>query len=396
MLAKHIGIFITGGIAAYKTPQLIRDLIRAGHDVRVAMTQHASEFVTSTTLATVSKQPVLTDEAALGAPGQVAHVEMAQWLDLAVVVPATANTMAKLAAGLADNIVTTTLLADNGPKLIVPAMNDQMWLNPQTQENVQQLKAHGWQVLQPATGFLAEGYQGVGRMQDLAVIEAAIDSFQPTSFLAGKRVLISAGGTRERLDPVRYLSNDSSGKMGTALANVAAAAGAEVTLVTTASQPVLPAVQVVPVGSAADMANVMKTHFDDCDIAIMAAAVADYRPAKMATQKLKKTDDKGDMILRLKQNPDILAELGATKHGQFVVGFAAETDDLLTNASAKLKRKQADMLVANIVGPGKGFDQLTNTVTVLRPKCEPLALPEMSKTMVAEKLLHVIIDTMAG
>lgn len=382
MTSQHIGIFITGGIAAYKTPQLIRELLRAGAEVRVAMTPSASAFVTEETLRVVSKHAVLTDANQTVDPLHIAHVELAHWLDLAVVVPATANTIAKLAQGFADNIVTTTLLAYQGPALVVPAMNDQMWLSPRTQANVAQLVADGRQVLTPATGALAEGYQAVGRMPDLAVIETAISAFQPTPFMAGKKIVVTAGGTREPLDPVRYLTNESSGKMGTALANAAAAAGAAVTLVTTHPLPVLPGVNVEVVTSARTMQEAVMAVFPSVDVAVMAAAVADYRPTQVATEKIKKTGDAG-LTLTLTQNPDILAQLGAAKTHQLVVGFAAETTDLLVNAQAKLAKKHADVIIANQVGDGKGFDQATNAVTLLWPERPAESLPEQPKLALA-------------
>ncbi|WP_262316253.1 bifunctional phosphopantothenoylcysteine decarboxylase/phosphopantothenate--cysteine ligase CoaBC [Lacticaseibacillus parakribbianus] len=388
-MTQHIGVFVTGGIAAYKVPGIVRDLIKAGHEVRVAMTPSAAAFVTPTTLATVSKAQVLTDADAEQNPEHVAHVALAHWMDLAVVVPATANTLAKLAFGLADNVVTTTLLAFNGPKLLVPAMNDQMWQNPQTQQNIAHLKALGFRVLQPATGFLAEGYAAVGRMPEPSVIAAFIATYQPAAFLAGRTVLVTAGGTRERLDPVRYLTNDSSGKMGTALANVAAAAGARVTLITTATQPVLPDVTVVKVASAAQMTQAVLAAFAESDVAIMAAAVADYRPVSAADLKLKKTGTAG-LSLELTQTQDILKTLGTTKTHQLVVGFAAETDHLLANAQQKLAAKHADLLVANRVGPGIGFNQDVNQVTLLAPSREPEAVPAASKVAVAAAILHRI------
>ena len=390
MSHKHIGIFVTGGIAAYKVPNLIRMLIKAGYEVQVAMTPAAAAFVTPQTLATVSKHPVLTDQNEFADPTHVAHVAFAHWLDLALIVPATANTIAKLANGLADNVVTTTLLAFNGPKLVVPAMNDQMWLNAQTQANIAHLKTLGMRVLPPATGFLAEGYQAVGRMPDEAVITLFVQTYQAKQTLAGKQLLITAGGTKERIDPVRYIGNDSSGKMGTALANVASALGAEVELITTADLPTLPAVNVTPVQSAADMQQAVLAHFEASDVAIMAAAVADYHVEAPSDHKLKKTSEQSGLTLQLEQNPDILKTLGETKTHQLVVGFAAETDDLLQHAQAKLAKKHADLLIANQVGGGLGFNQDTNTVWLLQPGIDPIQVPEASKLEIAETILNTI------
>lgn len=393
-MAKHIGVFVTGGIAAYKVPLLVRALIKQGNEVRVAMTPAAANFVTPQTLATVSKAAVLTDAGEFATPEHVAHVALAHWMDQAIVVPATANTIAKLAFGLADNVVTTTLLAFAGQKLLVPAMNDQMWQNAQTQANIRHLQAAGWQVLPPATGFLAEGYAGVGRMPEPDAIALFAALAPQQAYLAGQNVVITAGGTRERIDPVRYLTNDSSGKMGTALANAAAAAGAQVELITTAEQLVLPQVKVNRVKTAQEMATAVQSSYEAADIVIMAAAVADYRPAEMADHKLKKQGAAG-LTIDLVQNPDILAQLGNAKTHQFVVGFAAETNDLLANAQTKLTKKHADLLIANSVGAGKGFNADNNTVTLLWPKAAPEPLPTASKTALAQTIWQKIAQVRA-
>lgn len=393
-MAKHIGVFVTGGIAAYKVPLLVRALIKQGNEVHVAMTPAAANFVTPQTLATVSKAAVLTDAGEFAAPEHVAHVALAHWMDQAIVVPATANTIAKLAFGLADNVVTTTLLAFAGQKLLVPAMNDQMWQNAQTQANISHLQVAGWQVLPPATGFLAEGYAGVGRMPEPDAI-ALFSALAPQrAYLAGQNVVVTAGGTRERIDPVRYLTNDSSGKMGTALANAAAAAGAQVELITTAEQLVLPQVKVTQVKTAQEMATAVQSSYEAADIVMMAAAVADYRPATPADHKLKK-QGKAGLTIDLVQNPDILAQLGATKTHQFVVGFAAETNDLLANAQTKLSEKHADLLIANSVGRGLGFNADNNTVTLLWPKAAPELLPTASKTALAQTIWKKIAQVRA-
>lgn len=393
-MTLKIGVFVTGGIAAYKVPLVVRELIRQGHTVRVAMTKAAGEFVTPQTLETVSKQPVLTDASEFAQPAHVAHVELAHWMDLALVVPATANTLAKLAAGFADNVVTTTLLASACPKLVVPAMNDQMWRNAQTQANIAHLKALGMVVLPPERGFLAEGYEAIGRMPEPKVVATFVQSYDAALHLAGKRLVITAGGTRERIDPVRYIGNDSSGKMGTALANVAAAAEAAVTLVTTAQLPTLPQVKVVPVQSAQAMQAAVDAEFASADAVIMAAAVADYHVAQTADHKLKKTSPDAGLTLNLVQNPDILATLGAKKTHQLVVGFAAETNDLLANAQVKLQKKHADLLVANQVGQGVGFNQDHNAVWLLRPGHEAQAVPDASKTKIAQTILKTMTEMM--
>ena len=391
-MGRHITLFVTGGIAAYKVPLLARLFIKQGDEVRVAMTEAAKQFVTADTLAILTKAAVLTDASSFDHPEHVAHVDLAQWTDVAIVVPATANTIAKLAMGLADNVVTTTLLAVTAPKMIVPAMNDHMWANPQTQANLAHLQAQGYQVLSPATGFLAEGYAAPGRMPEPDVIQLWVNAQAQLPALAGKRVVVSAGGTRERLDPVRYLTNDSSGKMGAALANVAAAAGAEVTLVTTKPIPVLPNVQVIDVESAQKLAEAMLDQ--PADIVIMAAAVADFRPVTTAANKIKKTPDNDEFHLDLVKNPDILAALGHHKQpGQKVIGFAAETTDLIHNASVKLAEKGADMIVANQVGvPDSGFNVDVNQVTILRPNQAPLALPKNDKLTIAKQIFETILQ----
>ena len=388
MKKQHIALFVTGGIAAYKIPLLVRALVKAGHDVRVAMTASAQKFVTPETLAIVSKHAVLTDGHEFDHPEHVAHVALAHWADLGVVVPATANTLAKLAAGLADNVVTTTLLAMTAPKLMVPAMNDQMWQNPQTQRNIARLiSRQGYRLLPPATGQLAEGYTGVGRMPEPDQIALFLENLAEPR-LKGRRIIVSAGGTKERLDPVRYLTNDSSGKMGTAIANAAAGAGAAVTLVTTRELPVVPGVTVKPVTSAQSMADAILADFPDADAVIMAAAVADYRAPTISDHKIKKVDANSGLTLTLVQNPDILATLGQKKTHQVVIGFAAETNDLLANAQTKLTTKKADMIVANPVDATHGFNADTDTVTFLRPDQPPVTLPEMTKQKVAMALIE--------
>ncbi|KLI76656.1 MULTISPECIES: bifunctional phosphopantothenoylcysteine decarboxylase/phosphopantothenate--cysteine ligase CoaBC [Lacticaseibacillus] len=387
MKKQQIALFVTGGIAAYKTPLLVRALVKAGHDVRVAMTTSAEKFVTPETLAIVSKHAVLTDGHEFDHPEHVAHVALAHWADLGVIVPATANTLAKLAAGMADNVVTTTLLAMAAPKLMVPAMNDQMWQNPQTQHNITRLtEQQGYLLLPPATGQLAEGYVGVGRMPEPDQIALYIESLDEP-LLKGRHIIVSAGGTKERLDPVRFLTNDSSGKMGTAIANAAAGAGATVTLVTTKQLPVVPGVTVKPVTSAQSMADAIMIEFEEADAVVMAAAVADYRAPTISDHKLKKADANSGLTLTLVQNPDILATLGQKKTHQLVIGFAAETNDLLANAQVKLTKKKADMIVANAVDATHGFNADTDAVTLLRPNQPPVTLPEMPKQQVAAALV---------
>ena len=392
-----IGVFVMGGIAAYKVPELVRQLIKKGAQVQVAMTQSAQEFVTPLTLQVLTKRPVLTHTFDEREPSQVQHVAMADWCDLALVVPATANGLAKMAHGLADDVVTTTLLAVTAPILVVPAMNVHMYENPATQRNQAQLQADGLTSMEPDTGFLAEGYEGKGRLPELHRIVAQVERLYARTHLpqslAGKQVIVSAGGTRERIDPVRYISNDSSGKMGYAMAQAADWLGATVTLVST-TQSLLPpeGIQVQEVASAQELAQAMTSHYDQMDYVVMAAAVSDYRVKYPHDQKIKKVAGQTDWQLDLVQNPDILAQLGQTKRQQVLIGFAAETQNLLEHARAKLSKKGADWLIANDVSnPAIGFNSDKNQVYVLGAQGQEVLLPQQSKTSLALAAWQVIL-----
>lgn len=392
-----IGVFVMGGIAAYKVPELVRQLIKKGAQVQVAMTQSAQEFVSPLTLQVLTKRPVLTHTFDEREPSQVQHVAMADWCDLALVVPATANGLAKMAHGLADDVVTTTLLAVTAPILVVPAMNVHMYENPATQRNLAQLRADGLTIMEPDTGFLAEGYEGKGRLPELQRIVAQVERLYARTHLpqslAGKQVLVSAGGTRERIDPVRYISNDSSGKMGYAMAQAADWLGATVTLVST-TQSLLPpeGVQVQQVASAQELAQAMTAHYDQMDYVVMAAAVSDYRVKQPHDQKIKKVAGQTDWQLDLVENPDILAQLGQTKRQQVLIGFAAETQNLLEHARAKLSKKGADWLIANDVSNlAIGFNSDKNQVYVLGAQGQEVLLPQQSKTSLALAAWQVIL-----
>ncbi|WP_315018369.1 bifunctional phosphopantothenoylcysteine decarboxylase/phosphopantothenate--cysteine ligase CoaBC [Abiotrophia defectiva] len=392
-----IGVFVMGGIAAYKVPELVRQLIKKGAQVQVAMTQSAQEFVTPLTLQVLTKRPVLTHTFDEREPSQVQHVAMADWCDLALVVPATANGLAKMAHGLADDVVTTTLLAVTAPILVVPAMNVHMYENPATQRNLAQLRADGLTIMEPDTGFLAEGYEGKGRLPELHRIVAQVERLYARTHLpqslAGKQVIVSAGGTRERIDPVRYISNDSSGKMGYAMAQAADWLGATVTLVSTTHSLLPPeGVQVHEVASAQELAQAMTAHYDQMDYVVMAAAVSDYRVKQPHDQKIKKVAGQTDWQLDLVQNPDILAQLGQTKRQQVLIGFAAETQNLLEHARAKLSKKGADWLIANDVSnPAIGFNSDKNQVYVLGAQGQEVLLPQQSKTSLALAVWQVIL-----
>ena len=389
MLEKvKIGVFVMGGIAAYKVPELVRQLIKKGAQVQVAMTQSAQEFVTPLTLQVLTKRPVLTHTFDEREPSQVQHVAMADWCDLALVVPATANGLAKMAHGLADDVVTTTLLAVTAPILVVPAMNVHMYENPATQRNLAQLQADGLTIMEPDTGFLAEGYEGKGRLPELHRIVAQVERLYARTHLpqslAGKQVIVSAGGTRERIDPVRYISNDSSGKMGYAMAQAADWLGATVTLVSTHSLLPPEGIQVQQVASAQELAQAMTAHYDQMDYVVMAAAVSDYRVKHPHDQKIKKVAGQTDWQLDLVANPDILAQLGQTKRQQVLIGFAAETQNLLEHARAKLSKKGADWLIANDVSnPAIGFNSDKNQVYVLGAQGQEVLLPQQSKISLA-------------
>mgnify|MGYP001736225375 FL=1 len=392
-----IGVFVMGGIAAYKVPELVRQLIKKGAQVQVAMTQSAQEFVTPLTLQVLTKCPVLTHTFDEREPSQVQHVAMADWCDLALVVPATANGLAKMAHGLADDVVTTTLLAVTAPILVVPAMNVHMYENPATQRNLAQLRADGLTIMEPDTGFLAEGYEGKGRLPELHRIVAQVERLYARTHLpqslAGKQVIVSAGGTRERIDPVRYISNDSSGKMGYAMAQAADWLGATVTLVSTTHSLLPPeGVQVQEVASAQELAQAMTSHYDQMDYVVMAAAVSDYRVKYPHDQKIKKVAGQTDWQLDLVANPDILAQLGQTKRQQVLIGFAAETQNLLEHARAKLSKKGADWLIANDVSnPAIGFNSDKNQVYVLGAQGQEVLLPQQSKTSLALAAWQVIL-----
>lgn len=395
LTGKHIALYVSGGIAAYKAATLVREFIRQKAQVRVVETAGAQAFVTPLTFQVLSKHEVYTDRFAQLAPDQVAHIELADWTDVAVVAPATADLMAKLATGIADDFASTALLATTAPKFIAPAMNVHMWENPATQRNLAVLKQDGMRIIDPDTGFLAEGYQGKGRFpapaKIVAEVEADLITADTTLPLHGQQVLVTAGGTRERLDPVRYLTNDSSGKMGYALALAARNLGAQVTLISTVSQLPVPAgITVVHVDSAAAMRNALLKRFATAAMVIMAAAVADFRPAAPATNKIKKTAT--TYTLELTKNPDILAELGQRKQHQFLIGFAAETQHLLAYAQRKLAQKQVDMIVANDVSsPHAGFNRDTNEVTVLQPNQAPQPLKVAHKTKIAQQILQLAI-----
>lgn len=386
---KHIVLGISGGIAAYKSAELVRLLRKQGAHVRVCMTAAAQAFITPLTLQALSGNAVHTDLLDPAAELGMGHIELARWADFIVIAPATADLIAKLAAGLADDLLTTLCLASAAPLYLAPAMNQQMWAHPATQHNIQTLTTRGVQLLGPAAGEQACGDVGLGRMlepKDIVNALAACDS--DAHLLSGKRVLLTAGPTREAIDPVRFLTNRSSGKMGYALAQAAAQMGASVTLISGSVALACPKdVQRITVESAADMLAATMAAAPDADIFIATAAVADYTPVTVAAQKIKKHSD--TLTLTLKRTTDILATVSKTYPHLFTVGFAAETHDLLAYARSKLERKGVDMVAANSVADGKAFDQATNALEVVWHDGH-CSLPEMDKTQLARELLKLV------
>lgn len=386
-----VAVYMTGGIAMYKAVQVVRNLEKEGHEVRVIMTKNAERFVTSNTLAALTKYPVLDNLWSKENEASVPHVHLARWTELALVVPATANFIAKMANGIADDAASTTMLATSAPKLIVPAMNDQMWNNPATQRNLQFLKNNQVQIMEPAVGMLAEGYAAKGRMPEPDQISAWIEDFlNKKEILKGKTIVVTAGGTEEAIDPVRFIGNRSSGKMGIAIAQAAANMGAKVKLVygnVTIPLPQDKNIELFPAPSSEDMLMQVKQEFNRSDILIMAAAVADWRMKKVTDHKLKKQADQATLELTLVKTKDILREVAKQKNpDQVVVGFAAETNDLLKNAEKKLREKGADMIVANDVSQNV-FGSDKDKVTILRQNGTIEEWPEMSKKEIASKLL---------
>lgn len=396
---KKIAVYITGGIAAYKAADLVRRLIKQGAEVRVAMTKAATEFITPYTLQILSKNEVFTNVFEDKDPAEVSHIHLADWSELAVVAPATANAMAKMAHGIADDFVTTTLLATTAPVFIVPAMNTHMLENPATVRNWERLEQDGHFVMEPDTGFLAEGYEGRGRFPEPEAIVEAIQEYlirQQTDLpLSGKKVVVTAGGTKERIDPVRYITNDSSGKMGYQLAMAARDKGAKVVLISASTQLKHPfGMEVVAVESAQQMSDAVFKEFESADIVIMAAAVSDYTPETQATQKIKKKENQ--MVISLAKTQDILATMGQQKSHQFLVGFAAETHDVAEYAMGKLEKKNADMIVANDVSkPHAGFNKETNEVTLFSKDTPPIELSVRSKRDIADSIIQEVIQKLS-
>lgn len=382
---------VTGGIACYKAVELVRLLVKDGFLVQVIMTRGAMEFVTPLTFQTLSGFPVATETFNLTQESEIGHINLADSADLFVIAPATANVIGKIAAGIADDLLTTVLMATQAPILIAPAMNIHMYENPILQENIRKLRRLGYHFMEPAEGYLACGYEGKGRLPEPEKILEEIRRLLKKKDLVGEKLLITAGPNREPLDPIRYLSNRSSGRMGYALARAAIRRGAEVALISgpTELEPP-PGARLTSVTTAAEMRRAVLEEFSSCTAVIMAAAVSDYRPIELADKKIKR--GKGPIDLRLEPNPDILKEIGSKKNGKMLVGFAAETEELVANAEKKLKEKNLDMIVANNISEaGAGFDVDTNVATILDRNGAIRSLSLMSKDELAEQILDHLL-----
>ncbi|MCD8396487.1 MAG: bifunctional phosphopantothenoylcysteine decarboxylase/phosphopantothenate--cysteine ligase CoaBC [Lachnospiraceae bacterium] len=390
---KTIILGVTGSIAAYKAANLASLLKKQHADVHVILTKNGGQFITPVTFETLTGNKCLTDTFDRNFQFNVEHVELAKRADLVLVAPASANTVAKLAYGLADDMLTTTVLACTCPKLIAPAMNTRMYQNPVTQRNLRMLEEYGWTVIEPASGHLACGDEGKGKFPDEhEIVEYVLNAIAREKDMKGQRVLVTAGPTMEALDPVRFLSNHSSGKMGYALAKVCCQRGAEVTLVSGKTNlPAPVGVNLVPVISSQDMYEAVTQRSGQQDVIIMAAAVADYRPAVVSDQKIKKSDD--DMSLPLARTQDILADIGSRKPtGQILCGFAMETEDMVEHAREKLQRKHLDLIAANNVKvKGAGFGTDTNVITLLSETGET-ELELMSKEEAASRIVDAILE----
>ncbi len=387
---RKIVLGVTGGIAAYKAAELVRELVKAQAEVHVVMTRNAQAFITPLTFQTLSENPVTTELFNLIAESEIGHIALADRAEVLVIAPATANILGKIAAGIADDMLTTIVMATKAPLLLAPAMNVHMWENPICQENIQRLRSRGYHFIDPEAGELACGYEGKGRLAEIpAIVEEIRVLLSPKDF-SGEKILVTAGPTEEPIDPVRFLSNHSSGKMGFALARAARRRGAEVILISgPTALPVPPQMRSIAVRSAAQMREAVLNHLESASILIMAAAVSDYRPKQKAPEKIKKS--KLETVLELELNPDILAEAGKKKNSRIMVGFAAETENLLQNTREKLEKKNLDLIVANDVTlPGAGFKADTNIVKIMDRSGKVEELPLMTKEDLADRILDRI------
>ncbi len=387
---KKIIVGITGGIAAYKTCEIVRRLKKLGAEVIVIMTQSAQKFITSLTMETLSENEVVTETFPEKRMVGVRHVNLANWADLILIAPATANIIGKIKAGMADDILSTVIISTKSPVLIAPAMNVNMYENRIFQQNMEYLKKLGYLFIEPGTGALACG-TGKGRLPEPeAIVSEVVKLMTGKKDLEGKSVLVTAGRTEEPLDPVRYISNRSSGKMGYAIAEAAQKRGAKVTLISGPSSLSVPGeVNFIPVKTALEMASAVRSYFGKTDALIMAAAVSDFIPSVVSKDKIKRTDE--EVLLKLKPSVDILKELGKSKRKQILVGFSLETKDEIENSKRKLKEKNLDLIVVNNPNvPGAGFEVDTNQVTIIDKKGKTEKLPLLTKKEVAEKVLDKV------
>lgn len=394
-MKKTVVLGVTGGIAAFKSAQLCSNLIKKGYDVEVIMTKNATEFISPLTFESLTKHNVMVSTFEKVADRSVKHISIAKRADIFVIVPASANVIAKIVHGIADDMLTTTFLAANCRKVIAPAMNTQMFENPVTQRNIKECIHLGYDIISPEVGYLACGDSGKGKLADISYIEERIENIlQEEDLFKGKKILITAGPTQEALDPVRYITNHSSGKMGYEIARAARNMGAEVTLISGPVSIAAPSdVHVVPIVSANDMFTAVKEHYKDMDIVIKAAAVGDYRPQIIAENKIKKQGD--TLEIKFVKNPDILAYLGEhKKEDQVICGFAMETQNLIENAKEKLTKKNCDMIIANnLKVEGAGFQTDTNVATIIQ-KDSIETLEKMSKYELGKTILHHLYDIM--
>ncbi|PKM83739.1 MAG: bifunctional phosphopantothenoylcysteine decarboxylase/phosphopantothenate--cysteine ligase CoaBC [Firmicutes bacterium HGW-Firmicutes-13] len=390
---KTVVLGITGSIAAYKGAEICRLLIKSGFKVRVIMTEGAEAFINPLTFETLSGGPVGTALFNRPHSWEIQHVSWAKEADLILVAPATANVVGKIAGGIADDLLTATIMAAEAPVIIAPAMNKGMYINPIFQDNMDKLRAKGYEFVEAESGFLACGDEGKGRLAEpQKVVDFVLSRIGREKDLTGQKIMITAGPTREPLDPVRYISNHSSGKMGYALAEAACQRGGQVTLISGPTCLTPPfGINFISIGTAEEMRDRVLKEFPGSDIVIKAAAVADYRPVNISEQKIKKKE--GGLSLELEKTPDILAELGEIKENQILVGFAAETQQLRKNAVKKLKTKNLDLIVANDINqPGAGFNVDTNIVKIINSREDILELPLMTKRALADKILDLILE----
>ena len=396
MRGKHIIVAVSAGIAAYKAIEVVSRLRKKGAEVKVVMTQNATYIASPLTFGEISGHPVALDMFEQVHQWDVEHIALATWADAYVVVPATANVIGKIYAGIADDMLTTTIMATTAPKYLCPAMNTEMYNNPITQRNLEGLRSLGYHIMDPAEGWLACGITGVGRLPEPeAIVDWLESKMCSTNELEGTTILVTAGGTQESIDPVRYIGNRSSGKMGYAIAEQAAHMGAKVILVSApTSLPIPSGVDFISVDSAVSMQEAVEARYNDVNVVIMAAAVSDFRVLHKAEQKIKKMES---MTIELVKNPDILQGLGSKKNHQILVGFAAETEHVIKYGQDKVARKNLDMLVANDVSKSNaGFNVDTNEGYFLYPDKEPKEMPNMKKSDLARHILREVIDLVAN